>query len=1006
MTNRDKQAGKHSPPSGTNNQPKTGEIRPGWEPAKRTLRERAEEITRHLPKLSLEDTETLSREEINRTLHELQVHQVELQMQNEDLRRNQVELETARDRYFDFYDNAPVGYCTLSEYGLILEANLTAANLFGVPRGELVMQPISHFISREFHDTYYLHRKELFTTGKAQTCELRLVRKDGSRLWAGLQAIAARNTDDMPVCRVVIADITERKQAEEALHTLSNYNRSLIEASLDPLVTIDPDGKIADANPATELVTGYLRRELVGTDFCDYFTEPEQARQGYQRVFQEGMVRDYPLEILHHDGHITPVLYNAIVYRDDSDNICGVFASARDITALQRSEAALKESETKYRTVADFTYDWETWRLPDNTYRYVSPSCERITGYSAAEFLADPELTLRITHPEDRAKFLEHYHKTEHDAKDQNLSLDYRIVTRSGDTRWINHTCTAVYDEEGKWLGRRESNRDITERKQADDALRESNALLSLFMQYTPVYAFIKEVTQEKSRVLMASENFKDMVGIPGSAMVGMTMEDLFPAEFAAKINADDWTIVSNGKMCTLEEHFNGRSYTTIKFPVPLGEKTLLAGYTLDITERRQAEDEKARLETVNRQLQKSASLGRMAGAIAHLFNNKLHVVMGHLELTKESLTRGDTSSYNLAAAMLAAGQAAEVSRMMLTYLGHVTGRQEPLDLSEMCRKSLDTLRTNMPKNVTLETDMPSPGPAVRANVKQIQQVLTNLVTNAWESAEGDRPAVIHLTTRTVSPADVPIARRFPINWQPEDCAYACLEVRDSGCGITEEDLDEVFSPFFTTKFTGRGLGLPMVLGLVQAHGGVVTVESERGRGSVFRVFLPISAEEVPQQPIDTEAVEEIQQVGTILLVDDEEIIVDITSRMLAKLGFTVVSAHDGIEALELFLQHKKEIRLVLSDVSMPRMNGWETLTALRQISPGIPVILASGYSEEQVMDGTHLEKPQAFLGKPYGFKELRNAIHLSLADAARPEASAGTLETNDSQPKEQGDTQ
>lgn len=1006
MTSRDKQSGQNSPPSGTNNQPKAGVIRPGWEPAKRTLRERAEEITRHLPKLSLEDTETLSREEINRTLHELQVHQVELQMQNEDLRRNQVELEAARDRYFDFYDNAPVGYCTLSEYGLILEANLTAANLFGVPRGELVMQPISRFIAGEFHDTYYLHRKQLFSTGKAQSCELRLVRKDGSTLWAGLQAIAARNTDDMPVCRVVIADISERKQAEEALRTLSNYNRSLIEASLDPLVTIDPDGKIADANPATELVTGYLRRELIGTDFSDYFTEPEKARQGYQRVFQEGMVRDYPLEILHHDGHITPVLYNAIVYRDDSDRICGVFASARDITALKKSEAALKESETKYRTVADFTFDWESWRLPDNTYRYVSPSCERITGHSAAEFLADPDLIRRITHPDDKAKVIDHYLKTQHEEKDQSLSLDYRIVTRSGDIRWINHTCTAVYDEDGNWLGRRESNRDITERKQADEALRESNALLSLFMQHTPVYAFIKEVTRENSRVLMASENFKDMVGIPGSAMAGMTMEDLFPADFAAKVNADDLAIISSGKMYTLEERFNGRIYTTIKFPVPLGEKTLLAGYTLDITESRQAQEEKARLETVNRQLQKSASLGRMAGAIAHLFNNKLHVVMGHLELTKESLTRGDTSSYNLSAAMLAAGQAAEVSKMMLTYLGHVTGKQEPLDLSEACRKNLAALRANMPKDVTLEAEMPSPGPAVKANAKQIQQVLTNLITNAWESAESDRPVVIHLTTRTVSPADISIAHRFPVNWQPEDCAYACLEIRDNGCGITEEDLEEVFSPFFTTKFTGRGLGLPMVLGLVQAHGGVVTVESKRGSGSIFRVYLPISAEEVPQQPIDTDVVEDIQQAGTILLVDDEEIVVDITSRMLARLGFTIVSARDGIEALEVFLRHRNEIRLVLSDVSMPRMNGWETLTALRQLSPGIPVILASGYSEEQVMDGTHPEKPQAFLGKPYGFKDLRNAIQLSLADAARPEASVDTLETNDSQPKEQGEMQ
>lgn len=407
-----------------------------------------------------------------------------------------------------------------------------------------------------------------------------------------------------------------------------------------------------------------------------------------------------------------------------------------------------------------------------------------------------------------------------------------------------------------------------------------------------------------------------------------------------------------------------------------------MLGAVVDITERIQAKEEEAKLEEVNRYLQKSASLGRMAGAIAHHFNNKLHAVMGHMELAKENLARDDTSSANLTAAMLAAGQAAEVSKMMLTYLGQVTGKREPLDLSETCRKILVTLRAGMPRKVVLETDMPSPGPTIKADAKHIQQVLSSLVTNAWESVGTCMEAAIHLTIGSVPAADIPAARRFPINWQPKDSVYACLEVHDNGCGIINEDLEEVFSPFFSTKFTGRGLGLSIVLGLVQAYGGVVTVLSSLGKGSVFRVFLPLSAEPVPKQPDEADRTLDFQA-GTVLVVDDDAIVTDIADMMLAKLGFTVLCASDGIEALLLFQKHRQEILLVLCDVSMPRMDGWETLSALRQIAPAMPVILASGYSEEQVMDGAHSERPQAFLGKPYDFATLKNAIGRALCDKA-----------------------
>jgi len=398
----------------------------------------------------------------------------------------------------------------------------------------------------------------------------------------------------------------------------------------------------------------------------------------------------------------------------------------------------------------------------------------------------------------------------------------------------------------------------------------------------------------------------------------------------------------------------------------------------MEIAERKRAEEEKEKIEAQNRQLQKAESLGRMAGAIAHHFNNQLGVVMGNLELAMLDLPQETMPYASLAAAMKASRRAAEVSGLMLTYLGQTPGKRESLDLSEICRRNLPLLRAAMPKHVAMETDLPFPGPTLSADAGRIPQVLTNLVTNAWESF-GCESGAIHLRVETVFSADIPSTNRFPIGWQPHDNAYACLEVADAGCGIADADIEKIFDPFFSSKFTGRGLGLSVVLGIVRAHGGAITVESEPGQGSVFRVFLPLSAEDIPRQPEKPSKARELEGGGTVLLVEDEEMLRNMAEAMLTRLGFAVLSAGDGVEALEMFRRHQGEIRCVLSDLTMPLMNGWELLDAMRRLDPGIPVVLASGYDKAHVMAGHHSEWPQAFLSKPYQIEELGDAIRHAL---------------------------
>jgi CheY-like chemotaxis protein len=413
----------------------------------------------------------------------------------------------------------------------------------------------------------------------------------------------------------------------------------------------------------------------------------------------------------------------------------------------------------------------------------------------------------------------------------------------------------------------------------------------------------------------------------------------------------------------------------------------------LECSHRLRVEVDRAELESQNRQLQKAESLGRMAGAIAHHFNNQLQTVMGNLEMAIDDLPQGENPIEILNEAMQAARKASEVSSLMLTYLGQTAAKHESLDISEVCRRSLPMLRAVLPKDVTLEADLSLPGPAIRANENLIRQVLTNLVNNARESIHTGAMA-IHLIVKPVSAAEIPASPRFPIDWLPQDNVYACLAVSDTGCGIPDKDIENIFDPFFSSKFTGRGLGLSVVLGIVRACGGSVTVESDLGKGSIFRVFLPVTTDAVLCQPLPIEIPIEIPAVttrmpppgksdktpiieggGAVLLVEDEEPVRKMTRVMLTRLSYTVLEASDGIEAVEVFRQHQNEICCVLCDLTMPRMDGWETLLALRKISPGIPVILSSGYDKAQVMEGEHAEWPQAFLGKPYKLSDLRETI-------------------------------
>jgi PAS domain S-box-containing protein len=407
-----------------------------------------------------------------------------------------------------------------------------------------------------------------------------------------------------------------------------------------------------------------------------------------------------------------------------------------------------------------------------------------------------------------------------------------------------------------------------------------------------------------------------------------------------------------------------------------------------DITLRKTDEEERLTLERQLQQAKKAESLGRMAGAIAHHFNNLLGAVMGNLELATLDLPREAKALANIAKAMTASIRAAEISRLMLAYLGQSSGSRAPIELSEVCREALPLLTSSLPQEVHLKTEFPDEGAIIRADAVKIRQVLTNLVVNAGE-AMAEREGDVVVAISLIFAADIQASRFYPPEWEPKDERYVCLSVADTGAGMDQETLEKVFDPFFSTKFAGRGLGLAVVEGVVKAHHGALTVDSAPGRGSVFRVFLPLSAEELRLPPMaEPFAAAPPKELSLVLLVDDEPMFRNLAQTMLELLGCEVITAGDGVEALEVFRAYQDHVQCVVLDLTMPRMDGWETLAALRALRPDLPVILASGYDEARAMAGDHPERPQTFLQKPYRMVELEKALGKALKASLAEDAS------------------
>ena len=528
---------------------------------------------------------------------------------------------------------------------------------------------------------------------------------------------------------------------------------------------------------------------------------------------------------------------------------------------------------------------------------------------------------------------------------------------------------------------------EIEERKRAEEALHKSReqaheqlAELNNLYRTAPVGLCLLDT---ELRYVRINERLAAMNGKSVEEHIGHSLDEVIP-EAARELESVYQRVIETGEalfgveVTTATPAWTGTVLVSY-CPVKTGDGTVVGVSTVvqDITERKRAEERQKNMEAKLQQAQKLESLGVLAGGVAHDFNNLLMGMLGNAEIAQLQLTPEAPARERIENIVKAALRAAELTRQMLAYSGKGKFVVQALDLSRLVEEMAHLLQVSISKTVVLKYNFAANLPAIEADASQIHQIVMNLIINASE-AIGRKSGVVTVSTSLVEADRSYLAETYLDENLPEGY-YVSLEVADTGCGMDKQTLQKIFDPFFTTKFTGRGLGLAAVLGIVRGHGGALKIYSEPRRGTTFKVLFPASRQTAEKSAGTSAAEQAWRGSGAILVVDDEETVRIATKMMLETLGFTVLTTEDGREALEVFRSRGDEIVLVLLDLTMPHLDGEETFRELRRIRSDVRVILSSGYNEQETTSRFAGKGLAGFIQKPYGIRQLGEKIRQGL---------------------------
>jgi two-component system, cell cycle sensor histidine kinase and response regulator CckA len=633
----------------------------------------------------------------------------------------------------------------------------------------------------------------------------------------------------------------------------------------------------------------------------------------------------------------------------------------------RRADQLLRESEQRFRSLIEQAPDGIALIDGDGKFQYLSPSTQRILGYESDQVLGrDPA---ELTHPEDLPGLVQKLHLVlQHPG--YVFTAHYRFRHNDGSWRWLESTVSNLLAEPAV-RAIVFNYRDITERKEAEQALQQQYNLLHAVIEGTSDIVYVKD---SAGRFLLINSAGCQLFGRPAEEIIGKDAM-IFEPQLLRQVATIHNQVMQRGDKETYEHSFTiqgiTRMYLTTITPYrdQHGNIIGLIGISRDITERKQ-------LEAQLFQVQKMESIGQLAGGIAHDFNNMLSAVIGCIGSAQDLLPHDSPAQQSLKTAEDAAWRATNLTRQLLAFARKQMVQPRVENLNTLVLNLDKILRRLISEDIELVV-LPTPGLCqVKVDPSQIEQVIMNLVVNARDAMPNGGKLTIETTITTL---ETEVAR-YQVGIAPGE--YATLIVKDTGCGMTEERKHRIFEPFFTTKDPGKGtgMGLAVCYGIIHQHGGTIEVESMVGKGTTFTVYLPRGDETVDDLFGEVDVLDTRGGNETILLVEDEPLVRGLTSRMLRKQGYTVLEASNGFEAMRVLQEHMgAAVDLLLTDVVMPQMSGKALAEHVVRIYPRIKVLFISGHATDVLVKQDQPTAATFFLAKPFTAHALAHKVRAAL---------------------------
>ena len=878
------------------------------------------------------------------------------------------ELESEK-RYRQLFDASPDGLVVIGLDGRITRANIAQGRMYRYDSpNDLIGVHATQLVAMSSRDYSAQILRRRLKGEHIPTAEYELVRKDGTIFYGETSATTLWTADGTVsgyLC--VTRDTTERKRAEESMKESEAKYRSLFENSLLGISVATPDGHLIEVNMAYARMYGYdnpgqMIAEMTGT-VSQLYANPEDQKEVLRILAEKGSMEPREVKVVRRDGTRFFVLVSAQEIRDTSGKVLFNRANHIDITDRKRAEA----SQLLQTAALESTVNGVVITDTSGTIAWVNTAFTKMTGYSFSEVMGEnPKILKSGIH--DEAFYKDLWEKI---AAGDVWKGEVTNKRKDGTLYTEEMSITPVHNDFGTVTHFVAIKQDITERKQTEESLKNSEERYRQFFEDDLTGDYI---STPEGKLLSCNPSFRRMFGYSSiEEALAFDIWSTYP-----DVESRDKFLQQLTREKRLEYHEteyrrkDGTPLYCIENAIGIfddeGKLVQIRGYLFDDTKRRNLENQLL-------QAQKMESLGTLAGGIAHDFNNILGIIMGHAHLLSvlpaDAATRKKYTDIITQASLRGAG----LVRQMLTFARKTDVHFDKVLLNELVHEIAKLLDETFPKTVTISLSLYNNLPAIFGDATQVHQVLLNLCVNARDAMAGKGEIAI---CTGLSDGET-IRRKFSnVKYQK----YVVLSLSDTGTGMDDVTLRRIFEPFYTTKELGKGtgLGLSVVYGIVESHHGVIDVESTVGKGTTFRVYFPLTDQlPVLERAADAPANEAPGGDETILLIEDEEALRTLAKFALEKKGYHVLLASDGDEAVAIYRTRKEEIHLVVSDMGLPKMGGYDVYHLLKGINPSLRMILVSGFLEPELKSQILTAGVKDFVQKPYDTDRLLNSVRTVL---------------------------